>query len=130
MAVTQETTRYLESFERLDQRAATSGQAWLQPIRRAAIARFTELGFPTTKDEDWRFTSVAPIARTVFAEPGDGQADPALSALEPFAFSGLEGSRLVFVNGRYSTALSSVGALPPGVKVGSLAQALTAEPAL
>jgi Fe-S cluster assembly protein SufD len=119
--------RYLESFERLERRAAASGQGWLQPIRRAAIARFGELGFPTTKDEDWRFTSVAPIAQTVFVRPEDGQADPAPRGLEPFTFSGLDCRRLVFVNGRYSPALSSLGPLPPGAWVGSLARALTVE---
>src|SRR3990170_2661134 len=102
MAVMQEQNRYVESFAAFEAEAAGKGQAWLQPIRRAAIARFGELGFPTTKDEDWRFTSVAPISQTVFARPGDGQADPAPSALEPFVFSGLECCRLVFVNGRYS----------------------------
>jgi Fe-S cluster assembly protein SufD len=127
MAVGQETTRYLESFARLDERAAANGQAWLQPVRRAAIARFAELGFPTTKDEDWRFTNVAPIAQTVFARPGDDQAEPALRALDPFVFSGLGAPRLVFVNGRYSVALSSIGSLPAGAKVGSLARALSTE---
>lgn len=130
MAVTQETTRYLESFERLDKRAAASDQGWLQPIRRAAIARFAELGFPTTKDEDWRFTNVAPIAQTAFTLPQDGGEEPAHEELKPFTFAGLTCVRLVFVNGRYSVALSSIGSLPPGVKVGSLARALTAERAL
>jgi len=126
MAVRQETTRYVESFDQLDTHAAANGQAWLRPIRRAAIARFSELGFPTTKDEDWRFTSVAPIAQTAFARPVDDQAKPAPHELEPFVFSGLDCHRLVFVNGRYSPRLSSLGE-PPGVKVGSLARAITAE---
>src|ERR1017187_6166395 len=40
--------------------------AWLQSLRDAAFARFAELGFPTTHNEEWRFTNVAPIARTAF----------------------------------------------------------------
>jgi Fe-S cluster assembly protein SufD len=40
---------------------------WLQEIREAAFRRFAELGFPTTHDEEWRFTNVAPIARTPFS---------------------------------------------------------------
>jgi Fe-S cluster assembly protein SufD len=130
MAVTQETTRYQESFARLDERAAAAGQAWLQPIRRVAMARFAELGFPTTKDEDWRFTSVGPIAQTVFSLPQDGGGEPAPHELTPYTFPGLTCVRLVFVNGWYSTRLSSVGSLPPGVRVGSLAGALTAERSL
>jgi Fe-S cluster assembly protein SufD len=41
-------------------------EPWLQEIRAAAFMRFVELGFPTTHDEEWRFTNVAPIARTNF----------------------------------------------------------------
>jgi Fe-S cluster assembly protein SufD len=39
---------------------------WLQGLREDAFQRFLELGFPTTRDEDWRFTNVAPIARAAF----------------------------------------------------------------
>jgi Fe-S cluster assembly protein SufD len=35
-------------------------------LRQAGFERFAELGFPTTHDEEWRFTNVAPIARTQF----------------------------------------------------------------
>jgi Fe-S cluster assembly protein SufD len=38
-------------------------EPWLQQLREDAFQRFSELGFPTTHDEEWRFTSVAPIAR-------------------------------------------------------------------
>ena len=39
---------------------------WLQQLREAAFQRFVDLGFPTTQVEEWRFTSVAPIAREHF----------------------------------------------------------------
>ena len=38
-----------------------SAPAPIQSLRRAAFDRFSELGFPTTKNEDWHYTSVAPI---------------------------------------------------------------------
>jgi Fe-S cluster assembly protein SufD len=51
--------------------APFTGQApalpWMQALRESAFQRFSELGFPTTHDEEWRFTNVAPIARTAFA---------------------------------------------------------------
>jgi Fe-S cluster assembly protein SufD len=49
-------------------------EPWLQKLRESAFARFTELGFPTTHDEEWRFTNVAPIARTQFVGQAVGQA--------------------------------------------------------
>jgi Fe-S cluster assembly protein SufD len=57
---------YLTSFAQLANERAKSEPPWLHRIRQAAIDRFAELGFPTTRNEDWRFTNVAPIARTSF----------------------------------------------------------------
>src|ERR1700732_3980358 len=60
-AFSEQTTAWLADFT--EQPAA---EPWLQQLREAAFQRFAELGFPTTHDEEWRFTSVAPIARTSF----------------------------------------------------------------
>jgi Fe-S cluster assembly protein SufD len=113
-----------------DQRAfvgngAGGSLAWVKELRAQAIARFTALGLPTTAQEDWRFTSVQAIAETAFALPSTPRAD-APSAKEIRAYEVCEAGRhlVVFVNGRYSGALSSVAGLPAGVKVGSLAEAL------
>jgi Fe-S cluster assembly protein SufD len=125
--VTKEQERYLERFAEFEKGAPANGQSWLRPIRRAAIARFSELGFPTTRDEDWRFTSVAPIAQTPFRLTRDERVTLAPRALEQFAFPGLDCSRLVFVNGRYAPGLSALRPLPDGVKLASLAQVLAAD---
>lgn len=125
--VTQETNRYLEAFAQFEKATAGDGGAWLCPIRRAAIARFADLGFPTLRDEDWRFTNVAPIAGTAFRLAGEGASMPEPGALAPFTFAGIACHRLVFVNGRYVPGLSVPGSLPAGVKVASLAEALRAD---
>lgn len=130
IAVAHEVDRYRENFSRLEAGAAGKNWAWFQPVRRAALARFADLGFPTTRDEDWRFTNVAPIARTAFAPAPDGGVAPARQALERFDFPGLAGSRLVFVNGRYAPELSSLRPLPAGVTVASLVHALPVHPDL
>ena len=90
---------------------------WLATRRIEALNRFLLLGFPTTRDEEWRFTSVAPIADTYFVP---GPPSPAVH-VDPFRLPGLNGTELVFVNGQYVPALSNVGSLPPGVRVESLA---------
>jgi len=127
-AVTQAQDSYLESFARFENRAAGNGQEWLRSIRQAAISRFSELGFPTTRDEDWRFTNVAPIAQTSFRLAQNGGVELAPRELEQFRFPGLVCSQLVFLNGRYAPGLSWLRPLPDGVKVSSLAHALTADP--
>jgi Fe-S cluster assembly protein SufD len=80
-------------------------------LREAAFQRFAETGFPTTHDEDWRFTNVAPIARATFSAGTRATAD--LDALAPFA----DGIRLVFVNGFFAGETAD---LPKGVQVGRL----------
>jgi Fe-S cluster assembly protein SufD len=116
---------FLETFSRLESALQPS---WLLPLRKAGIARFAELGFPTLQDEDWRFTNVAPLARLPLqpaAEPVNDAA--AKAALEKYLFAQLPGARLVFVNGQYSMALSSVHGLPVGVRVSNLTAALVAD---
>src|SRR5215469_10942537 len=57
---------YLEVFPRFERSAAGHEIAWLRNLRNEAFSRFCETGFPTTHDEDWRFTNVASIAHTQF----------------------------------------------------------------
>jgi Fe-S cluster assembly protein SufD len=123
----QSTECYAEQFAHLERRGA---DAWVHPLRKAALARFRELGFPTTRDEDWRFTNLAPLAQTAFRLPEAGGPLPAREALEPFLVPGLDGARLVFVDGRFAPSLSAVGGLPGGVVAGSLAEALKSQRAL
>src|SRR3954464_4458818 len=118
--VTNGTDPYLKSFERFEDKA--NQPAWLFPLRKAGIACFAEQGFPTLKDEDWRFTNVAPIAKLPFKPMMDGLGNQAASeTLARTAFSKLAGNRLVFVNGHFAAELSNIGALPGGVKVSNLA---------
>jgi len=124
-----ETDPYWEQFEQLQK--ASHEPAWLSSIRKAGMARFSELGFPTLDHEDWRFTNVAPIARMPFAPAlKPAQAQPDAAAVDRFSFTKIEASRLVFINGHFSRALSSIRPQAEGVKIGSLAEALQTDPAL
>ena len=58
---------YLGSFTEFSQRCSGHDVPWLRSRRENAFARFCETGFPTSHDEDWRFTSVSAIARTAFS---------------------------------------------------------------
>jgi len=102
-----------------------AARPWLREQRRHAIARFAERGLPTTRDEEWKYTSLAPLA-AMPARPGGRRrgrgADP--EALAPFLIGPASWNRLVFLNGRYVAKLSTVRWLPAGGHVGSLAEAL------
>src|SRR4030095_2639179 len=95
--------------------------------RKDAIRRFAELGFPTTRLEEWKYTNVAPITRIPFQAAAlrwDGVNDERLAEL-PLAHSAFTEccSRIVFINGHYSPQLSS-SELPEGLVIGSLAMAV------
>jgi Fe-S cluster assembly protein SufD len=112
---------HLSHFERLEVELAAGGeQSWLERLRREGITRFEEAGFPSTKQEDWRFTNVAPIARTQFALPER----VAIAGRPPLSFGGEAAAELVFVNGYFVPDMSRVEGLPAGVQVGSLAESL------
>jgi len=122
------TETYVRQFEAFAGNGGSEGPAWLPGVRRAAIERFAAVGFPTSRDEEWRFTPVGPIAHAEFrpAIPGTVTRE----ALAPFLFGHGEWPQLVFVNGKYAPELSAVPALPSGVKLGNLARALRREGAL
>lgn len=95
--------RKLPEFAAVEPQIRAAGPPWLDRIRADALDRFAGLGFPTTHDEEWKYTNVAPITRLAL--------DPALRV--PAAVE-----------------LSAPGSLPKGVRLCSLAEAFRAEPDL
>jgi Fe-S cluster assembly protein SufD len=117
--------RFAAEYEARRRRGELSGPAWLEQLREAAAARFAETGFPTTRDEEWRHTPITPIAETPFAAAEAADADA--GTIAPFRFAGAA-AELVFVNGRFVSALSRLDNLPAGVHVASIADTLAADP--
>lgn len=113
--------RYLAAFAAFAGNGAAGAPLWLREIRERAIARFAALGFPSTRQEEWRFTSVAPIVETRFALSDEGRSAAVTPhELGPFAVAGPAAIRLVFVNGRFAPEHSAAADLPRGVRAGSL----------
>jgi len=110
---------------------AAAQPKWLVPVRKAGLARFAELGFPTLHCEDWRFTNVAAIANLPFTPATPVLVNGAESKLiADSIFAEMPGHRLVFVNGHFSAKLSNLLPLAKGVRVESLAAALTGDTTL
>jgi Fe-S cluster assembly protein SufD len=125
--VTEEKNTYLSSFAEFRQSDAARSSPWLEGIRRTAIGRFSELGFPSMRLEEWKYTSVNPIARVPFV-PAPGRSNGiTASDLARFTFSEMECCQLVFIDGRYSHSLSTPKSLPRGVRVKNLASALASD---
>jgi len=79
----------------------------IDQIRRDAARRFAELGYLTTRDEEWRFTNVSPIAKTHFSEAFSDLSAPERAQLDGRLSPSKGGLRLVFINGRYAPELSA-----------------------
>jgi Fe-S cluster assembly protein SufD len=122
-----DTEAHLQKFERFEKEA--KHPAWVFPLRKAGISKFAELGFPTLNDEDWRFTSLAPIKRLAF-NPVFSVTNSQITAdfVAGLPFQSLPGTRLVFVDGHFAAALSSPA--PEGIEAGSLGAALANDSAL
>ena len=120
---------YQEAFQTLQAGQQDTARSWLVRLRENAMARFAELGFPSVKEEEWKYTNVAPIARTNFtpieSETATGGAD--LKELAAFAVVEAEDSQLVFVNGRLRNDLSRLTGLPEGVAALDLSDAIADE---
>jgi Fe-S cluster assembly protein SufD len=95
------------------------GPAWLKSRREQARTRLGEIGFPTTEQEEWRFTNMAPLRQWPLhaAEPGPRQVGPA--DIEPFRLAG-DGYCLVFVDGRFRPELSTLPGHGAALRAGSL----------
>jgi Fe-S cluster assembly protein SufD len=126
----QQVESYLDIFTAFAKRAAGRDLPGLRKLRADAFARFCETGFPTTHDEDWRFTNVSAIARTQFAFAKERKP---LSKSDLKVWQILHSSKtalgkapqcsaaqLVFVDGLFARDLSVIGGLPAGVEVSGL----------
>lgn len=120
--------RYLADFAEVEQALPGHDLAWLKRARRVAMEKFAELGFPTVRNEDWKYTNVAAIEKRPFKPAAKTNNGVSAAQLNEIIFSELDCHLLVFVNGHYAPGLSRVGALPAGATVTGLAQALEQMP--
>ena len=112
---------YLTAFTELSKRDPGHDLPWLRKLREDAFESFCETGFPTTHDEDWRFTNLSNIAKTSFSRVPEPSATLLDSAFESWRWDGAA-AQLVFVNGQFARNLSSSGGLPAGIAISSLRQ--------
>ena len=101
----------------------TDSPEWLRELRHDAFARFEALGLPSTRNEDWHFTSVTPIAERAFntVVPGPPAAVLSPPDIATLVIGDSSWHRLVFLNGRFEPQWSDMSSLPGSVQVMTLA---------
>jgi Fe-S cluster assembly protein SufD len=119
--VSGELQRYLDMAQRFQAARAGDTPLWLRALREEGLAQLARQGFPTTRNEAWKYTDVAPIVSRPFAPVAEGHTVELKARVEQLA---LPGPKLVFVDGRLAPELSSSEGLYEGVTVKPLRQAV------
>jgi Fe-S cluster assembly protein SufD len=112
---------YLPELARFVNGRGEAAPVWLKGVRARGREAFEQAGFPTTRQEEWRFTNVSPIATTPF-KLAEGLPTNAAAMVSRIAVAGAV--RLVLLNGRFAPELSDLTTVPLGLKIGSLAAAI------
>ena len=112
---------YLSNFGEFEKRLNGGKESFVHTKRKEALSNFSRLEFPTRKDEEWKYTSIAPLLRYNFV-PSYKKKEVSKDFIKSLLFDELEHSLIVFINGRYSAENSDLLNLPKGVIVGSIAE--------
>ncbi len=114
---------YNTAFRALLEKTGSAEPSWLRRMRQDSFAHFERTGFPSVKEEEWKYTNVAAIAKLQFA-PASPNGEQDTNGFGSFVYDEARQSRLVFVNGILHRKLSSVAALPDGVSVIDIGETL------
>lgn len=123
------TSRYIAEYEKTADLLPGQALAWLKALRTEAFNGFSDQGFPSLREEEWRYTNVSAIEKKLFAPSLDLSEAVFDQAL--LTENQLEGAlTIVLINGRFSKQHSSLEGLDKDISVLSMADALEQEPEL
>lgn len=116
---------YLTEYQKVAKNLAGANLAWLAKAKQQSLDYLQQHGFPTFRDEDWKYTNVTPLINREFqwsnSSEGDHKGRP---------YAEFNSHQIVFINGHYSASFSKIKSLPKEIKIGSLAEILNKEPDL
>jgi len=99
---------YLSEYQKTVSDKSGSPAVWINTIRQEAIEQFIKSGFPTKRDEEWKYTDLTELKQQQFFLPGDTDPNQFEGVISPYMQWGLDKVHsLVFLNGNYLEELSS-----------------------
>jgi Fe-S cluster assembly protein SufD len=114
---------YIGSFDKFEQGLNGAKLKPVHQLRKSAIEEFSNLNFPTVKDEEWKHTNISPLLNYNFA-PSDAKVELNKADVDKFTFDNMHSCLLVFVNGVFSSELSELSTVPAGVVIKNIANAI------
>ena len=110
---------FVSQFAKFEKSLNGDKSSQFHKLRKSAIDEFNRLPIPTQKDEEWKYTNIAPLLKHNFTAGEKIAVDD--NRINKFLFDELEHSLMVFVNGLYAPELSRLEDIPNKVQVSSLA---------
>lgn len=114
---------YISNFTEFEKRFNGSKSKEIHQIRKEALNRFSQLEFPTQKDEEWKYTNISPLLKHNFV-PSSEKVSVGREFVKSKLFDEMGHSLIVFVNGHYTEEHTDLHNLPEGVIAGSLSEAI------
>lgn len=122
------TEKLVSDFEAV--KKTLPGNSFVQNIRQKAIERFAELGIPSRKNEEYKYSNVQKLFQDEFRiQNSEFRIEDKIS-LEKYLIPNLDAHIVVLVNGFFSEELSSLKSLEKSVVISSLQKAIEKYPEL
>ena len=93
---------------------------FVSELRQIASDRLSTLSFPTTKDEEWKYTDVSSLKNLTFAAQSATSED-VKALITKHSATEASANLIVFVNGKYSEQFSNITGAAQGLVIGTLA---------
>ena len=113
---------YQELYRQLAEDLPGHDVSWVRSMRKASLQRFSAMGLPTRKQEEWKYTPLNTRGKNLFLPLSSPSTSIEIDKWRSLPLISLDAYRLVFVDGYLSQYLTDLDALPPGLVVNSLSE--------
>src|ERR1017187_5172260 len=114
---------YISLFDEFERNLNGESKSPVHQLRKKAIEDFSQLSFPTNKNEEWRFTNIAPLLNHKF-KPAISAPKISREEVDKFRFNGMKCTLVVFVNGFYNEELSDIRLIKDQITIKSISTAI------
>ena len=121
-------SRYTAEYSSIAPTLPGQNLAWLTTLRQEALSKFSAQGFPSLREEEWRYTNVSAIEKKLFAPSAIGQVQETVSKELISKYQLADAWSVVLIDGHFCAELSVLEGLPETVTVMSMAEALAQQP--